>query len=51
MDIPISFKIYLQWKKLFNKKEDNHQIKISKEGRGVRSILFFLPEFFLAFFL
>ena len=44
MDIPISFKIYLQWKKLFNKKEDNHQIKISKEGRGVRSILFFLPE-------
>jgi ADP-heptose:LPS heptosyltransferase len=44
MDIPISFKIYLQWKNLFNKKEDNHQIKISKEGRGVRSILFFLPE-------
>ena len=44
MDIPISFKIYLQWKNLFNKKDDNHQIKISKEGRGVRSILFFLPH-------
>ena len=44
MNIPISFKIYLQWKNFFNKKEDNHQIKISKEGRGVRSILFFLPE-------
>ena len=44
MDIPISFKIYLLWKNLFNKKEDIHQIKISKEGKGVRSILFFLPE-------
>tara|TARA_S200000501_G_scaffold108670_1_gene102004 strand:+ start:1503 stop:2045 length:543 start_codon:yes stop_codon:yes gene_type:complete len=44
MDIPISFKIYLIWKNLFNKKEDIHQIKISKEGKGVRSILFFLPE-------
>ena len=46
MDIPISFKIFLQWKKLFYIKEDNHQIKISKEGRGVRSILFFLLETF-----
>ena len=44
MDIPVSFKIYLLWKNLFNKKEDIHHIKISKEGRGVRSILFFLPE-------
>ena len=44
MDIPISFKIYLLWKNLLNKKEDIHQIRISKEGRGVRSILFFLPE-------
>ena len=44
MDIPISFEIYLLWKKLFNKKEDIHQFKISKEGKGVRSILFFLPE-------
>jgi len=44
MDIPISFKIYFQWKNLFNKKENNRKIKISKEGRGVRSILFILPE-------
>ena len=44
MDIPVSFKIYLLWKNLLNKKEDIHLIKISKEGRGVRSILFFLPE-------
>ena len=44
MDIPNSFKIYLLWKNLFSKKGDIHQIKISKEGRGVRSILFFLPE-------
>ena len=44
MDIPNSFKIYLLWKNLFSKKGDIHQIKISKEGKGVRSILFFLPE-------
>ena len=44
MDIPNSFKIYLLWKNLFNKKKDIYQIKISKEGKGVRSILFFLPE-------
>ena len=44
MDIPNSFKIYFLWKNLFNKKKDIYQIKISKEGKGVRSILFFLPE-------
>ena len=44
MDIPIRFKIYLFWKNLFSKKEDNPHIKITKEGRGVRSVLFFLPE-------
>lgn len=44
MDIPIRFKIYLFWKNLFSKKEDSPHIKITKEGRGVRSVLFFLPE-------
>ena len=44
MDIPIRFKIYLFWKNLFSKKEDSPDLKITKEGRGVRSVLFFLPE-------
>ena len=44
MDIPIKFKLLLYWKNLFNKEVDNPLIEISKEGRGVRSILFFLPE-------
>ena len=44
MDIPISFKLYLLWKNLFSKKEDSPSIKITKEGGGVRSVLFFLPE-------
>ena len=44
MDIPIRFKIYLFWKNLFSKKKDSPRIKITKEGRGVRSVLFFLPE-------
>ena len=44
MDIPIRFKIYLFWKNLFLKKEVSPRIKITKEGRGVNSVLFFLPE-------
>ena len=44
MDIPIRFKIYLFWKNLFSKKKDSPHIKIKKGGRGVRSVLFFLPE-------
>lgn len=44
MDIPIKFKLLLFWKNLFNKEVENPSIEISKEGRGVSSILFFLPE-------
>tara|TARA_B100001989_G_scaffold236501_1_gene198471 strand:- start:98 stop:640 length:543 start_codon:yes stop_codon:yes gene_type:complete len=44
MDIPIRFKIYLFWKNLFYKKEDMPYIKITNEGKGVKSVLFFLPE-------
>ena len=44
MDIPSTFKLYLFWKNLFSKKKDSPQIKITKESRGVRSVLFFLPE-------
>ena len=48
MDIPIRFKIYLFWKNLFSKKEDSPHIKITKEGRGVRSVLFFLLKLLAA---
>ena len=44
MDIPIKFKLLLFWKNLFYRKVDNPSIEISKDGRGVSSILFFLPE-------
>ena len=44
MDIPIRFKIYLFWKILFSKKKESPQTKITKEGKGVKSVLFFLPE-------
>jgi len=44
MKIPIRFKLFLSWKNLFNDRPKTPQIKISKEGKGVRSILFFLPE-------
>jgi hypothetical protein len=44
MDIPFNFKLLLFWKNLFNKKVENPLIEISKSGRGVSSILFFLPE-------
>jgi hypothetical protein len=41
VDIPIKFKLLLFWKNLLNKEVDNLSIEISKEGRGVSSILFF----------
>jgi hypothetical protein len=44
MDIPITFKIYLFWKNIFFKTKDYPEVKISKKGEGVRSVLFFLPE-------
>jgi len=44
MEIPIRFKLFLFWKSIFNNRPKTPQIKISKEGKGVRSILFFLPE-------
>ena len=44
MEIPIRFKLFLFWKSMFNERFQAPQIKISKEGTGVRSILFFLPE-------
>tara|TARA_Y100001970_G_scaffold221103_1_gene271688 strand:+ start:1145 stop:1687 length:543 start_codon:yes stop_codon:yes gene_type:complete len=44
MDIPISFRAYLYWKNIFKKHKGPPRIKISKEGKGVRSILFFLPK-------
>ena len=44
MDIPSTFKLYLSWKNLFSNKKDRPHIKITKEGRGVKSVLFFLPE-------
>ena len=44
MEIPVSFKLLLFWKNIFNKKVENPMIEISKEGQGVSSILFFLPE-------
>ena len=44
MEIPIRFKLFLFWKSMFINRQEAPQIKISKEGKGVRSILFFLPE-------
>ena len=44
MQIRTGFKIFLFWKNMFNKRSQTPQIKISKEGEGVKSILFFLPE-------
>ena len=44
MEIPIRFKLLLFWKRMFNDKPKTPQIKISKDGKGVSSILFFLPE-------
>ena len=44
MEISISFRVLLYWKNIFKKQKKTPKIKISKEGRGVKSILFFLPE-------
>ena len=44
MEISIAFRVLLYWKNIFKKHKNPPKIKISKEGRGVRSILFFLPE-------
>ena len=44
MEIPIRFKLFLFWKSMFSDPQEAPQIKISKEGKGVKSILFFLPE-------
>ena len=44
MEISIPFRVLLYWKNIFKKHKKHKKIKISKEGRGVRSILFILPE-------
>jgi len=44
MKISIPFRVLLFWRNIFKKKKKLPSIKISKEGKGVRSILFFLPE-------
>ena len=44
MEIPIQFRMLLYWKNIFKKHKKSSQIKISKRGEGVKSILFFLPE-------
>ncbi len=44
MEIPIPFRLLLYWKNIFKKHRKYTQVKISKDGRGVSSILFFLPE-------
>ena len=44
MEIPIPFRLLLFWKNIFKRRLNAPQIKISRDGRGVKSILFFLPE-------
>ena len=44
MEISIPFRVLLFWRNFFKKHNKPPSIKISKEGKGVRSILFFLPE-------
>ena len=44
MDIPTSFRLLLYWKIFFKEYKKLPKIKISKQGRGVKSIIFFLPE-------
>ena len=44
MEISIPFRALLYWKNIFKKQKNPRKIKISKEGKGVKSILFFLPE-------
>ena len=44
MEISIPFRILLRWKNIFKKHKNLPKIKISKNGKGIRSILFFLPD-------
>ena len=44
MKISIPFRVLLFWRNIFKKNKKLPSVKISKEGKGVRSILFFLPE-------
>jgi len=44
MEISIPFRVLLYWKNIFKKYKKAPKIKISKKGRGVKSILFLLPE-------
>ena len=44
MEIPIPFRVLLYWKNIFIKQNLLPKVKISREGKGVKSILFFLPE-------
>ena len=44
MEIPIQFRLLLKWKNLFNDLNKSPKVSISKEGKGVKSVLFLLPE-------
>ena len=44
MEIPVQFRLLLFGKMIFYEKHNPAQIKISKEGGGVKSILYLLPE-------
>ena len=44
MEISMPFRVLLHWKNIFKKHKKLPKIKISKKGKGVKSILFFLPE-------
>ena len=46
MKIPIQFRLLLKWKNLFNDLNKSPKVSISKEGKGVKSVLFLLPESF-----
>ena len=44
MQIPIQFRLLLKWKNLFNDLNKSPKVSISKKGKGVKSVLFLLPE-------
>ena len=44
MEISMPFRVLLFWKNIFKKHKIPPKIKISKKGKGVKSILFILPE-------
>jgi len=44
MNIPFQFSMLLKWKIFRNSSKISNQITISKEGSGVKSVLFLLPE-------